>query len=275
MMHLSPEEEAELRQRVEARMEARREFFGHLSSYIAVNVMLWVIYFASDAGNPWPLWVTIGWGFGMFGHAWDYWTRPCWRIELSSSEPSEGRDFCRRSLFAAEPIEHTHQVHRRRSHQVLEMDFVQTPVAGTTHPQHTNRLRNCALNSRTFLVSVLELVGLLPFSRRLQCSEFCFGNKRHLPPTFGSRAAFSNRTGTAGFSRELGLDRWFSPVTNAFFPLFGRVSLWAGHGALFKVDVEVGDIEGIRLLRLPTDIGASRTEQINLIIGMTFHESRA
>jgi len=55
-------------------MEARREFYGHLSSYIAVNVMLWSIYLATGSDSPWPLWVTVGWGFGMFGHAWDYWT---------------------------------------------------------------------------------------------------------------------------------------------------------------------------------------------------------
>jgi serine/threonine-protein kinase len=74
--HLTVEER--IRRRVEKRLEERQGFYGHLTSYIFVNLMLWVIYFLTrgDAGShPWPLWVTVFWGMGMVGHAVDYWNK--------------------------------------------------------------------------------------------------------------------------------------------------------------------------------------------------------
>lgn len=66
--------EEEIRQRVEQRMKARQEFWIHLGIYVAVNLFLWVVFFIIPAMGgenpfPWPIFVTGGWGIGIFSHA--------------------------------------------------------------------------------------------------------------------------------------------------------------------------------------------------------------
>jgi len=55
------------------RMAKRRASFQqNLYSYIAVNIILWVIWWFTNGryGNnnkwPWPLWLMIFWGIGVF-----------------------------------------------------------------------------------------------------------------------------------------------------------------------------------------------------------------
>jgi len=48
-------------------------FRNHLFSYITVNIIFWIMWFFSDEndenrGLPWPLFCTLGWGFGLFWH---------------------------------------------------------------------------------------------------------------------------------------------------------------------------------------------------------------
>ncbi len=62
-------DEASIRKRVEKRIKDRRDFIGHLVSYVAVNAMLWIIFASSSADFPWPMFVTFGWGAGIAAHA--------------------------------------------------------------------------------------------------------------------------------------------------------------------------------------------------------------
>lgn len=47
------------------RVAFRRHFFA----YLIVNSFLWLLWFWQTGGrsyaNPWPLWVTFGWGIGV------------------------------------------------------------------------------------------------------------------------------------------------------------------------------------------------------------------
>ena len=47
--------------------KARAEFKTHLSVYIVVNAMLWLIWFFTGGihAYPWPIWPTAGWGIGI------------------------------------------------------------------------------------------------------------------------------------------------------------------------------------------------------------------
>jgi len=61
-----PELDAAIRRRVERRAKQRREFFGSLTSFLAVNFTLWFIWYMSSAGKgtlefPWPIFITIAW----------------------------------------------------------------------------------------------------------------------------------------------------------------------------------------------------------------------
>jgi 2TM domain len=49
----------------------RASFKGHLLSYIVVNGFLWLMWAfmrPENAGRPWPIWPTLGWGIGLVMH---------------------------------------------------------------------------------------------------------------------------------------------------------------------------------------------------------------
>ena len=51
----------------------RVEFRAHLLVYVLVNSLLWIIWFVSGGGYPWPMWPLAGWGIGvMFQYLFDY-----------------------------------------------------------------------------------------------------------------------------------------------------------------------------------------------------------
>lgn len=70
---LTPEEEA--RRKVAKRLKEREGLVGHLSAYIGVNLLLWAIWFFTGMGFPWPMFVTFGWGIGMFAHGMEYYNK--------------------------------------------------------------------------------------------------------------------------------------------------------------------------------------------------------
>jgi hypothetical protein len=47
--------------------KARVDFKTHLTTYIIINGMLWLIWvFTGGTGShPWPIWPTLGWGIGV------------------------------------------------------------------------------------------------------------------------------------------------------------------------------------------------------------------
>ena len=46
-----------------------KSFKKHFNSYVSVISMLWVIWFFTGTGHPWPIYTTIGWGIGLVSHA--------------------------------------------------------------------------------------------------------------------------------------------------------------------------------------------------------------
>jgi 2TM domain len=57
------------------RLKKRRDFQGHLITYVVVNVALWAVWAATGAGYAWPAWITGGWGIGLILNAWDVFFR--------------------------------------------------------------------------------------------------------------------------------------------------------------------------------------------------------
>ena len=55
--------------RAKKRVEDIKGFYGHLFSYIGVNVVLIVINLVTSPRTLWFYWVTIFWGIGLFWHA--------------------------------------------------------------------------------------------------------------------------------------------------------------------------------------------------------------
>jgi cytochrome b561 len=65
------------RQQAVERLEKRAAFWPHLFAYVLVNAVLVVIWLmTSDGGLFWPAFPMLGWGIGLFFHAWDAFRRP-------------------------------------------------------------------------------------------------------------------------------------------------------------------------------------------------------
>ena len=46
----------------------RVDFRRHLIVYCVINGMLWLIWYLTGQGYPWPLWPMGGWGIGLVFH---------------------------------------------------------------------------------------------------------------------------------------------------------------------------------------------------------------
>ena len=56
----------------ELRAEAKKrlEFKTHASTYVIINISIWILYYISGGRTspPWPVWATFGWGIGLAFH---------------------------------------------------------------------------------------------------------------------------------------------------------------------------------------------------------------
>jgi uncharacterized ion transporter superfamily protein YfcC len=53
------------------RVKEKRAFLNHLFVYVAVNVLLVVIWAMAGGGFFWPMFSMVFWGFGVVMHAWN------------------------------------------------------------------------------------------------------------------------------------------------------------------------------------------------------------
>ena len=64
-----PLSDQELYEKARRRVEAKKSFFIHLSVYIIVNILIFIIWFVTGAGYPWFIFPLAGWGVGLLFHA--------------------------------------------------------------------------------------------------------------------------------------------------------------------------------------------------------------
>ncbi len=67
-----PSPEELIRQRVEKKLKARSDFLQHLTVFLAINGICWLIWIFSRGGFPWPAFVTATWGIGLVNQYVDY-----------------------------------------------------------------------------------------------------------------------------------------------------------------------------------------------------------
>jgi hypothetical protein len=81
---MEPQSETELREQAVASLKKKRDFKSHLFIYIAVNVLLVVIWAATSDGFFWPIFVIGGWGIGLAANAWEvYGRKPITESEIA------------------------------------------------------------------------------------------------------------------------------------------------------------------------------------------------
>jgi hypothetical protein len=64
------------RHRAVQRIRAKRGFWSHFATYVAVNALLVVIWAVTGAENFWPIWPILGWGIGVAANAAGVFLRP-------------------------------------------------------------------------------------------------------------------------------------------------------------------------------------------------------
>jgi hypothetical protein len=71
-------DEQALRELAFKRIKERRDFQGHLVTYLVVNAFLWAIWAMTSGlgGYPWPAWISLGWGIGVVLNWWNVTRRP-------------------------------------------------------------------------------------------------------------------------------------------------------------------------------------------------------
>lgn len=65
---ITPEEEQAI-----AAVRDIKGFYSHLTSYVCVITLLWVINWFTGADYYWAKWPTLGWGIGIVSHALSVW----------------------------------------------------------------------------------------------------------------------------------------------------------------------------------------------------------
>ena len=60
--------ESDLYSRAEKRVDEKMDFYRHLYSFVAVNIVLIVINVLFSRGEWWFYWVTLFWGIGLVSH---------------------------------------------------------------------------------------------------------------------------------------------------------------------------------------------------------------
>ncbi|WP_394213902.1 2TM domain-containing protein [Brachybacterium vulturis] len=66
----SPDPETELRRRALGNLQARRGLVVQLAVYLLINGILFWTWGSNGFGFPWPLFVLVFWGIGLFWQAW-------------------------------------------------------------------------------------------------------------------------------------------------------------------------------------------------------------
>lgn len=64
-----------LRAEAKRRVEAKRSFASHLTTYVVVNAFLVMIWFVTGRGYFWPVWILGGWGIGLVLNFWEAFLR--------------------------------------------------------------------------------------------------------------------------------------------------------------------------------------------------------
>ncbi len=62
-------EDKELYERARQRVEEIKGFYVHLTTYVLVNLGLFIINALTSPGNWWFIWPLFGWGIGVVAHA--------------------------------------------------------------------------------------------------------------------------------------------------------------------------------------------------------------
>ncbi len=63
------EENLTPRQQAERRVEEKKKFYAHFSSFVFVNTFLFILNMITSPGNWWFYWPLLGWGLSIVIHA--------------------------------------------------------------------------------------------------------------------------------------------------------------------------------------------------------------
>lgn len=74
------------------RLKAKRAFQANIVSFLVVNAFLIGIWAVSGGGFFWPVFVILGWGFGLVMHGWQVYGKKGITEDDVQREMQRGRD---------------------------------------------------------------------------------------------------------------------------------------------------------------------------------------
>jgi hypothetical protein len=81
----------EQRQEAIQRIRAKRGFWRHFATYLAVNALLVAIWAMTSGSYFWPIWPILGWGIGVAANAAGVFLRPNGISEERIEREMQGR----------------------------------------------------------------------------------------------------------------------------------------------------------------------------------------
>ena len=112
-----PAPEELIRQRVEKKLNARSEFLQHLTVFLAINGICWLIWIFHRGGFPWPIFVTATWGIGLVNQYVDYYYK-------HGRGADRGEDEIESEITRQMRISQRHDADRRKSRYADEEDLL-------------------------------------------------------------------------------------------------------------------------------------------------------
>jgi hypothetical protein len=94
-----------IRQGIERDFNKRKEFLIHLSVFLPINLLFWLVWMipGQQAGFPWPILLTFGWGMGLVAHGVDTYFQTGRRITAREEAIQREIEREREQLYGEKP----------------------------------------------------------------------------------------------------------------------------------------------------------------------------
>ncbi len=95
-----------IRQGIERDFNKRKEFLIHLSVYLPINLLFWLVWLMAggvQAAFPWPALLTLGWGVGLVAHGVDTYFQTGRRITAREQAIQREIEREREQLYGEKP----------------------------------------------------------------------------------------------------------------------------------------------------------------------------
>src|SRR5215813_10863658 len=177
------------------------------------------------------------------------------KSHLGRSERCEGRCARGRERHFVDPGDKACQVDGNSDQKMLQMGFGLPDIARAPQPKGPRPLRNGTFDSRSFLIALFELRGMLSLASPLQEFIQRAGFETQRSRSYSRASAIgAHRAGLTTGLGKADVDPGVASVVVAVSPDLAGLAVGAGHVLMFPIDSKTRDVKPFARLRLPGSI---------------------